>query len=62
MDGSRSSKREMIFFSIRSYLKVPPGVWYMKAGFPFSSFMNLDLRYLLVDLMLLLFGYWSFIP
>lgn len=23
----------------------------MKAGFPFSSFMNLDLRYLLVDLM-----------
>lgn len=34
----------------------------MKAGFPFSSFMNLDLRYLLVDLMLFLFGCcWSFI-
>lgn len=59
MDGSRSSKREMIFFdSFIRYL-----LWYMKAGFPFSSFMNLDLRYLLVDLMLFLFGcYWSFTP
>lgn len=28
----------------------------MKAGFPFSSFMNLDLRYLLVDLMMFFGG------
>lgn len=57
MDGSRSSKREMIF---RFVHKVPPPV-YESGNFLFS--WNLDLRYLLVDLMLLFWGCcWSFTP
>lgn len=57
MDGSRSSKREMVF---RFVHKVPPLVY--ESG-NFLSSWNLDLRYLLVDLMLFLFGCcWSFTP
>lgn len=58
MDGSRWSKREMIFFD--SFIRYLPPLVYESGNFLFS--WNLDLRYLHVDLMLFLFGYWSFTP